>query len=111
VWIVEGVPKDKYYLYGKIILRFDKESWRGSYNSKYDWQGQILASYLPAYGPYFEVNGEWRSYARSQFTMAQNFKLDRATVSYANPEHPQQYSRITFPDGFFSVDQLSRQGK
>jgi hypothetical protein len=42
VWIVEGTPKDRYYLYGKPLLRFDKESWRGTYNSKYDWQGQIL---------------------------------------------------------------------
>jgi len=111
VWIVEGVPKDKYYLYGKIVLRFDKESWRGSYNSKYDWKGEILASYLPAFGPFFAVDGEWRSYAKSLFTMAQNFKLDRATVSYADPQHPEQYSRIGFPDGFFNVDQLSRQGK
>ena len=23
VWLVEGTPKDKYYLYGKIALRFD----------------------------------------------------------------------------------------
>jgi len=111
VWTVEGVPKDKYYLYGKIVLRFDKESWRGSYNSKYDWKGEILASYLPAFGPFFAVDGEWRSYAKSLFTMAQNFKLDRATVSYADPQHPEQHSRIGFPDGFFNVDQLSRQGK
>jgi hypothetical protein len=33
VWVVEGTPKDKYYLYGKIALRFDKETWRGTYNT------------------------------------------------------------------------------
>jgi hypothetical protein len=111
VWMVEGTPKDKYYLYGKIALRFDKESWRGTYNSKYDWQGEILNSYLPVYGPYFQVDGEWRSYANSTFTMAQNWKLDRATVSYADPKGPVQQSRISFPAGFFSVEQLNRQGK
>jgi hypothetical protein len=111
VWLVEGTPKDKYYLYGKIALRFDKESWRGTYSSKYDWQGQILNSYLPTYGPFFDVDGEWRSYAKSLFTMAQNWKLDRATASYADPAHPTQESRVSFPDGFFNVDQLSRQGK
>jgi hypothetical protein len=111
VWLVEGTPKDKYYLYGRVALRFDKESWRGTYNSKYDWQGQILNSYLPVYGPYFDIDGEWRSYAKSLFTMAQNWKLDRATVSYANPKAPVQQSRISFPEGFFNVDQLSRQGK
>src|SRR5262249_2360270 len=82
VWSVEGTPKDKYYLYGKIVLRFDKESWRGRYNSKYDWQGTILARYLPINGPFFQVGGEWRSYSFAQFTMAQNWKLSRATVSY-----------------------------
>jgi hypothetical protein len=111
VWLVEGTPKDKYYLYGKIALRFDKETWRGTYNSKYDWQGQILNSYMPVYGPYFLVDGEWRSSAKLTLTMAQNWKLDRATVSYANPKAPVAQSRITFPEGFFNVDQLNRQGK
>lgn len=111
VWIVEGTPKDKYYLYGKIVLRFDKESWRGTYNSKYDWQGQILNSYLPVYGPYYDVDGEWRSSARLVFTMAQNWKLDRATVGYADPKSPVAESRVSFPEGFFNVDQLNRQGK
>ena len=45
------------------------------------------------------------------FTMAQNWKLDRATVSYADPKAPVSQSRITFPEGFFNVDQLNRQGK
>jgi hypothetical protein len=111
VWIVEGTPKDRYYLYGKILLRFDKESWRGTYNSKYDWQGQILNSYLPVYGAYCQVGGEWRSYAKSFFTMAQNWKLDRATVSRADPKNPVAQSRIQYPEGFFNVDQLARQGK
>ena len=111
MWLVEGTPKDKYYLYGKIALRFDKETWRGTYNSKYDWQGQILNSYVPVFGPFFDVNGEWRSSAKLGFTMAQNWKLDRATVSYADPKAPVQQSRITFPEGFFNVDQLNRQGK
>jgi hypothetical protein len=111
VWIVEGIPKDRYYLFGKILLRFDKETWRGTYNSKYDWQGQILNSYLPIYGPYFDVGGEWRSYAATQFTMSQNWKMNRATVSYADPQNPKYQSRISFPEGFFTVDSLMRHGK
>ena len=111
VWIVEGTPKDKYYLYGKLLLRFDKETWRGTYSSKYDWQGQILNSYLPLNGPIFQVDGEWRGYSAAQFTMSQNWRLDRATVSYADPKNPLQQSRVTFPEGFFTVEQLARQGK
>jgi hypothetical protein len=111
VWIVEGTPKDKYYLYGKILLRFDKETWRGTYSSKHDWQGTILNSYLPVHAPEFPVDGEWRGWAAGQFTMAQNWKLDRATVSYADPKNPVSQSRVSFPEGFFNVEQLNRQGK
>jgi hypothetical protein len=111
VWIVEGIPKDRYYLYGKLILRFDKEAWRGTYSSKYDWQGQILNSYLPLYGPYFNIAGEWRSYAATLFTMSQNWKMNRATVSYADPQNPRYQSRISYPESFFNIDSLMRQGK
>jgi hypothetical protein len=111
IWIVEGAPKDRYYLYGKLMLRFDKKSWRGTYNSKYSWKGEVLNSYLPAYGPYFEIGGEWRNYAATLFTMAQNWKANRATVSYADPQHPTYQSRISFPPDFFHVERLMRTGK
>ncbi|MBI3784985.1 MAG: DUF1329 domain-containing protein, partial [Deltaproteobacteria bacterium] len=29
MWIIEGIPKDKYYLYGKIQLYIDKETYQG----------------------------------------------------------------------------------
>ena len=44
-WVVEAVPKDPYYLFGKLVLRFDKDIFLGSYSSKYDWQGNLLGSY------------------------------------------------------------------
>ena len=36
-WVVEAVPKDPYYRYGKLIFRFDTQTFMGSYASKYDW--------------------------------------------------------------------------
>ena len=44
-WVVEAVPKDPYYLFGKLVFRFDKELFMGSYSSKYDWQGNLISSY------------------------------------------------------------------
>ena len=111
VWIVEGKPKDPYYLYGKIVLRFDKEGWHGTYNSKYDWRGEILNSYMPVYGPYYLIGDDWRGYAASVFTMSQNWKANRATVSYADPNNLRYQSRVTFPENFFSVEALARAGK
>jgi len=110
VWIVEGTPKDRYYLYGKIILRLDKENFggSGSYASKYDWQGNLLNSYLPgARGAYHEKGGDYRTYSTSVFTMAQNWKLNRATVS-----EPLKGGRsdtlIQFKDQQFETDMLAR---
>ena len=45
VWVVEATPKDKYYLYGKIELWIDAETWDGAWNSKFSWQGELVHSY------------------------------------------------------------------
>jgi hypothetical protein len=84
VWILEGTPKDRYYLYGKIVLRLDKEDFTGfgSYTSKYDWQGNLLNSYASgARGAWHQKGDDYRTYAAGTFTMAQSWLLDRATVS------------------------------
>jgi len=44
-WIIEGVPKDSYYLFGKIQLYIDKETYHGAYNRKFDWKGELLNTY------------------------------------------------------------------
>ena len=44
VWIVEAMPKNPYYLYGKQILYLDKDSGRGYWKNKYDWKGNALAN-------------------------------------------------------------------
>ncbi len=51
VSIVEGVPKDKYYLYGKLQLIIDKETWHGAYNRKFGWNGELLNTLQAAGGP------------------------------------------------------------
>ena len=34
--VIEAVPKDPNYLYGRIVLRIDTENFRGSWATKYD---------------------------------------------------------------------------
>jgi hypothetical protein len=107
VWIVEGTPKDRFYLYGKIVLRLDKEDFTGfgSYTSKYDWQGTLLNSYLSGgRGTWHKKDQDYRSYSAQQFTMAQNWKLDRATVS--NPHASD--TLIEFPARQFELDVAAR---
>src|SRR5207253_718511 len=44
-WILEGVPKDKYYLYGRLELWVDDYTWQGAWNRKFSWQGELLNVY------------------------------------------------------------------
>lgn len=110
VWILEGTPKDRYYLYGKIVLRIDKEDFAGSgsYTSKYDWQGNLLNSYMPGgRGAYHKKGDDYRGYSAGTFTMAQNWKFDRATVSKPLDGGPSD-TLIEFKDGQFDTDMLAR---
>src|SRR5262249_36536554 len=34
-WVLEGLPKDKYYLFGKLELWIDDQSWAGAWNRKF----------------------------------------------------------------------------
>jgi hypothetical protein len=107
VWILEGTPKDRFYLYGKIVLRIDKEDFGGfgSYTSKYDWQGNLINSYLSGgRGAWVKKGDDYRNYSSRQFTMAQSWKLDRATVS--NPQRSD--TLIEFPARQFEIEVVAR---
>ncbi len=115
VWIVEGVPKDRYYLYGKIQLMIDKENFQGAYNRKFSWQGELLHDYLTT-----GFNSiEWKAPDGSSeafwggavaYFCGINFKLDRATaVSF--PPGTFIERRIKYPDNFFDYQTLYRFGK
>ena len=66
-WIVEGVPKDRYYLYGKLELYIDKETYQGAWNRKFSWQGELLNTLqVMAYQlqPYTRPDGTGRLHPR-----------------------------------------------
>jgi uncharacterized protein DUF1329 len=115
VWIVEGVPKDRYYLYGKIQLMIDKESFQGAWNRKYSWQGELLHDYVPTgfnsvewKDPDGTVDSFWGGAVA--YFCGINFKLDRATaISF--PPGTYLERRIKYPDNFFDYQSLYRFGK
>jgi hypothetical protein len=45
MWVVEATPRDKYYLYGKVELYLDRETYQGAYNRKFSWKGELLNTY------------------------------------------------------------------
>ena len=112
-WIVEAVPKDRYYLYGKIIFRFDKDIFLGSYSTKYDWKGKLLNSYAAIRTNIVRVSeGEYWGWAGGAVALAVNWKLDRATTAgiVAGEDVPAD-SRIPLSGDRFSLQLLQASGK
>jgi hypothetical protein len=112
-WLIEAVPKDPYYLYGKLLLRFDKDIYLGSYSSKYDWKGKLLASYAAIRTNIIRVgDGEHWGWAGGAVALAVNWKLDRATTAgIVSGENVPADSRIPIAPDFFSLQRLVSQGR
>lgn len=87
-WVVAATPKDRYYLFGKIMLWIDRETYKISNVVKYDWQGAPVGVFNRAisYGRapdgfrYVQVTGGGRGGA-----YAENIKMNRATTGEPNP--------------------------
>jgi hypothetical protein len=112
-WVVEAVPKDPYYLYGKLVFRFDKDMFMGSYSSKYDWQGHLIGSYSAIRTNIVRVApGELWGWAGGAVAVALNWKLDRATTAgiVAGQNVPAD-SRIPLSPSMFSLQQLMEKGR
>ncbi len=117
VWIIEGKPKDKYYLYGRIELRIDAQNWAGSYNRKFSWQGELLNTSSMANAPghamsdgkhYISAGGCVGASAQ----IAENVKLNRATVVTIAPGPTTPIDRhIVLDPAFFDYQTLYRFGK
>lgn len=115
VWIVEATPKNPYYLYGKQVMYFDKDTFRGYWKNKYDWKGNALANWAAPAMPITETktfDGKpfyLRTGAGGNAAFAVNYKQDRATVT-GMPVLPTEY-HIQIDDKIFEVDRVSRMGK
>ena len=115
VWVVEATPTDPNYLYGRLILRFDAETYQGSFASKYDRSGTLMTTYQASSGAYFTRDGG-RSYVSAGGTTVrtgENFLYGRATTVLFPPRRAQNPSdtRVPLSPDMFSVDALVRLGK
>jgi hypothetical protein len=115
-WIVEGTPKDPYYLYGKIQLYIDKEIYQGAYNRKFNWQGELVNTYT-VFAALNATHGGGDDYYANGCVVyqgAENLKANRATVVTPPPlegKEPPNDRRIKPDPHFFSSDSLVRFGK
>lgn len=116
-YVVEGVPKDRYYLFGKIELYVDTVTFQGAWSRKYDWKGELLQC--------FQVMGwdnhvftrpdgrkDWGQGSNQAYQTVENVKLDRATVAGIKSSPTSGFDgRIKFRADHFAYDALARWGK
>jgi hypothetical protein len=113
-WVLEGIPKDKYYLYGKIELWIDDHSWQGAWNRKFSWQGELLNVYQVMGFASADFNEKERFWGSTQgFQLSENIKMERATVSgmLGRGTDPANDRRIPLKPDFFDYQTLNRFGK
>ena len=115
MWVVEATPRDPNYLYGRILLRFDAETYQGSFSSKYDRAGTLLTSYQASTGGYYTIDGD-HAYIPAGGTSVrtgENFLYKRATVVLFPPRKPENASdyRVPLKPEMFNIDALVRMGK
>jgi hypothetical protein len=117
-WIVEGVPKDKYYLFGKIQLYIDKETYQGGWNRKFGWTGELLNTLqVTAYQKHElqrpDGGHEWLWASNFAYQCAENVKMNRATLGGLLPKGKDVANdrRVHYEPSFFDSATLQRFGK
>jgi hypothetical protein len=116
-YVVEGVPKDRYYLFGKLELYLDTVAFQGAWSRKYSWKDELLNTYqVLAWMPHKVTRPDgtvdYLQGANMAFQCAESVKLGRATVAGIKSAPNAAFdTRLTFDPRLFSLDSLSRFGK
>jgi uncharacterized protein DUF1329 len=116
-WVVEGVPKDRYYLFGKLQLYVDAITYQGAWNRKFDWKGELInVGQVMAWDPikFTRPNGkvDYLQGSNSAYQCIESVKLNRATVAGIKSSPTAVFlSRVQFPAGYFSTEAMMKSGK
>ena len=116
-YIVEGVPKDRYYLFGKLQLYIDKQSFQGAWNRKFDWKGEVMNTYqVLAYNPQKitrpDGSTDYVQGSNMAYQTCEAVKSDRATVAGIKSRPDALFLlRHAFDEKLFDLDKLAQTGK
>lgn len=116
-WVISGVPRDQYYLYGKIELYLDTETFQGAWNRKFSWQGELLntvqvLSYKPIKYKRPDGTDDWIQGSNMSYQVAENIKLNRATSAGQKITGDAVFdTRVTWDSSFFETQSMQKFGK
>jgi hypothetical protein len=115
-WVVEATPRDQYYLYGRIELWVDAETWAGAWNRKFSWNGELINTYQLSAWINYPVgpadDPEWLPAGTMAYACAENVKANRATIGGLRPDPQAAYHRRVPTDAnLFDPQSLQRVGK
>ncbi|MBI4515175.1 MAG: DUF1329 domain-containing protein [Deltaproteobacteria bacterium] len=116
-WIVESVPKDKYYLFGKLQLYIDKVTFQGAWNRKFGWQGELLnsfqvMSYLPLPDKRPDGKVDYNQGSNMAFVCVESIKRNQATLAGIKTTPKGGFDlRIVHDRDLFEVNSLGHLGK
>ena len=116
-WVIEGVPRDKYYLFGRVELWIDKITFQGAWSRKFGWKNELLAihqvmGWNPL--PFTRPNGkvDYNQGSNQAYQTVENIKMNRATVAgIKSSPKAGFYLRGPLNPALYDVDALARSGK
>lgn len=116
LWVVEAVPKDPYYLFARIEIGLDQQTFQGASSRKFDAQGGLLRSlqFLAYASQPIDVQGSRIVLPASSMgcILAENTKAGRATAAGTAPPGKSVHERRVPLDGaVFALERLGAAGK
>jgi hypothetical protein len=111
LWMVEAVPKDPYYLFKRIEIGLDQETFQGATSRKFDAQGTLLRTlqFIAYASAPIEAGGEQLVLPGSSmsYIAAENLKAERATVIGTTPPGRSIHERrVPIDPAIFALDRL-----
>jgi len=113
-WVVAARPRDPNYLYGRLELHLDAETYAGAWVLKYDRADALIGTYQVSQGVFYrQADGSWIPAGGITAQISENRLYDRATVARfppRSPSNPADY-RVPLDPSRFSPDALVRLGR
>ncbi len=114
MYLVEAVPRDKYYLYGRLVLWIDAETFAGAYHQKFNWNGEHILTYAVLGLPNHRTpdGQEMVPVTTQTWAVAENFKMKRASLAGARYDPRSPFDRrVKIDPAVFDAGSLVRFGK